>query len=714
APVPSPRRPRARRPRGPRRSRGRHSRGVRRARPVGLPPAVAERPLHEGRPDHGHRPAPGPAARPDAAQRRGQADRPDGDEPQRRVQPGLDGDHARAGARLREGVRAQRPAADHRPEAVAQPPLARRDHRRDDPQAAAHLGRARVPGRAEEGPGRPDARAASGEEPRRGPALHRRPARPAPRGRQQDRRPRRVRALPRRQGDRGPRQAHGLAVRDAAPSGRQARRSLPRVGLHRRERAQPVRADAVDPRPRVRRARRREPRRPEGGRRVAALRTQPRPARRPAVAGPRPGPRAGRHRERPAVLSRRDRAVRGGGERQAPAYRPRPRPRAVLPLDARLRAGRHVHLRVRRRPPPAARQHRRGAVHVHHPACRAHARAGASRALRPRAARQREPGHRRREPGPRQRARLRLVRHGLERHVERGPAERRDAARRPVALRLAHRPRPAGDAELPLPRPDAHPRRRVRLASGVHGRGQAVDRHAPALLHGREPGRDHGRLAHRGRARLHPRRARRPGHELLDAAAALDRLRHLRAGHVQRVPERARAAARAQPRPAVVGPRRGQRLRAPHDARPVSEHPAARGDPQHGVGRPPGHELGDAGDGAHGRRAAAGTRARAVARLRRRVLRRPDDPELPGDGLAVRRVGRRAAADRRRQGQGNAASARRQHPQPRRGRPPRAGRVGAGERPRAGQRVPAAGGAVADPQRLRRPPVLPRRLDRAV
>ena len=47
-------------------------------------------------------------------------------------------------------------------------------------------------------------------------------------------------------------------------------------------------------------------------------------------------------------------------------------------------------------------------------------------------------------------------------------------------------------------------------------------------LRRQQPGRDHGRRADGLRARLHPRRPRRPGHELQRPAAALGRLRHLR------------------------------------------------------------------------------------------------------------------------------------------------------------------------------------------
>ena len=76
------------------------------------------------------------------------------------------------------------------------------------------------------------------------------------------------------------------------------------------------------------------------------------------------------------------------------------------------------------------------------------------------------------------------------------------------------------------------------------------------------------------RARLQARRARRPGHELLDAAPAQRRLRHLRGDPLPGLPEGARAPALARADPAALGPRRGERLRAAHDDRPAAEHAA--------------------------------------------------------------------------------------------------------------------------------------------
>ena len=76
----------------------------------------------------------------------------------------------------------------------------------------------------------------------------------------------------------------------------------------------------------------------------------------------------------------------------------------------------------------------------------------------------------------------------------------------------------AGDAELPLPRPHAHPPRGVHRPIRLSPSTATAPSTQPPLLHGRQPGRDHGRLAHRHRAGLHARRARRAGDELLDPA----------------------------------------------------------------------------------------------------------------------------------------------------------------------------------------------------
>lgn len=67
-----------------------------------------------------------PRPRSDAAQRRGQADRPDRDQPQRRLQPRLTDRHARARPRLAGRLRPHRARPDHRPRAVVRSPPFRR------------------------------------------------------------------------------------------------------------------------------------------------------------------------------------------------------------------------------------------------------------------------------------------------------------------------------------------------------------------------------------------------------------------------------------------------------------------------------------------------------------------------------------------------------------------------------------------------------------
>ena len=72
--------------------------------------------------------------------------------------------------------------------------------------------------------------------------------------------------------------------------------------------------------------------------------------------------------------------------------------------------------------------------------------------------------------------------------------------------------------------------------------GQSVIDTTRLFFDGNSQGGDHGRRAHRARAGLRPRRARRAGHELLDAAAAQRRLRRLRAADLPRLPARRSSA----------------------------------------------------------------------------------------------------------------------------------------------------------------------------
>ena len=128
-----------------------------------------------------------------------------------------------------------------------------RGHRRENRQAPADLGGARLAGdeSAQACPAR-----ASRRQLARGSALHRRA--PQPQG------PARPRAAPRRRlpppaGRRRARRAHVATSGSSASlarGGSSARRALPRLGLHRRERALTVRAPAVDTRPGLRGARR--------------------------------------------------------------------------------------------------------------------------------------------------------------------------------------------------------------------------------------------------------------------------------------------------------------------------------------------------------------------------------------------------------------------------------------------------------------------------
>ena len=93
----------------------------------------------------------------------------------------------------------------------------------------------------------------------------------------------------------------------------------------------------------------------------------------------------------------------------------------------------------------------------------------------------------------------------------------------------------------------------------------AFDASAAAVLRRQLAGRDRGRRADRGRAGLRPRGARRAGHELLDAAAALGRLRAVPRAARRRVHEPARPGAHLLAAHEPVGPRRVERLRAAHD-----------------------------------------------------------------------------------------------------------------------------------------------------
>src|SRR3954449_10707510 len=235
---------------------------------------------------------------------------------------------------------------------------------------------------------------------------------------------------------------------------------------------------------------------------------------------------------------------------------------------------------------------------------------------------------------------------GLERAELRHP-ERGGGDQRPVALQHDDRPRPGGHARVPVSGPPDGAPAGARDRSRVPERaGTAGSQDGPDLLRRQQPGRDHRRLVCVADGRQRPRDDRRARHELLDAAAALDRLWpwhrrrvHARAGRrfaVVRVPGlqglsgRAGSPGRVRAHADAVGPRRGGRLRVAHDGRPVPQHAQARGADEPGLRRPSGLELGRGGGGADDGRATAHPDARHVPRSDDGlpVLRRdPGDPE---------------------------------------------------------------------------------------
>ena len=142
--------------------------------------------------------------------------------------------------------------------------------------------------------------------------------------------------------------------------------------------------------------------------------------------------------------------------------------------------------------------------------------------------------------------------------------------------------------------------RRVRHRSGVPERRQpAAVRAPPTVLRRQQPGRNHGRHDHRGRARLHARRAGRPRNGLRRAAAPAEhRLRRLcelplRLARSRRLHRRLASSADPRPDAAALGSRRGGRLCPAHDLLGAAQHPAAQGPDAGRLRRPSGqHVLG--------------------------------------------------------------------------------------------------------------------------
>ncbi len=103
-------------------------------------------------------------------------------------------------------------------------------------------------------------------------------------------------------------------------------------------------------------------------------------------------------------------------------------------------------------------------------------------------------------------------------------------------------------------------------------RRHTADRQQRAVLRRQQSGRHHGLGARRHLAGLRAGRARRGRHELLDPAATVRRLRHVRGDLRPRLPQRARPDAAAVGHPDGVGPHGGVGLRPPRRRRSTARH----------------------------------------------------------------------------------------------------------------------------------------------
>ena len=278
-------------------------------------------------------------------------------------------------------------------------------------------------------------------------------------------------------------------------------RPLPRLGLHRRERAQPHRAPAVHARRRVRAPR-------LGARRAFAVTAGRRTTcdaehRRAGCTGHVP-----RCRTPDRSTAPRRHARRRAGSLDAnglPIHQATPQPasficnipRAALPSAA----GPAV---------PARASH-----------------------LRPRPPRLEHRGQRRQRRGHGQRAQLRLLRHQVDRHGGRGRRHRR---RHPAGPLASSRPSPTACSrailnQLFLARLMIHPHGFVSDPAFQDASGQPGDRHERRLLRRQQPGRHLRRHGHGDRDRTSPAACSAcPGMNYSLLLHAQHRLRHLLGG----------------------------------------------------------------------------------------------------------------------------------------------------------------------------------------
>ena len=344
----------------------------------------------------------------------------------------------------------------------------RRD-RRQDRQAPADLGRARLAG---QGPARRALLDPSRAELARGPALHRGAAQPRDKRGTRAAGPPALPRLSRRL--RGPRQAGRATSRTSsaalAQGGHPPREPLPGLGLHRRRRRLAQQPHAVDPQPRLRRARRPRPRRPRS--------------------------RRARRRPSPSTRSPRTSATCGAWRAPSPSRASSTRP-AARPARASSSAAAACRVRIPGNVQeerficlvPDARHQRRGRSSSG-TACSARGRGGAPAG------------------GARQRGNFVVCATDWSGMSREDVPNALDALQGPVALPDARRPHCSRASSTSCSWAGDDP------PAGASPRNPAFsreDRHAPALLRRRQPGRDPRRRANRGRAGLRALGADRAG-----------------------------------------------------------------------------------------------------------------------------------------------------------------------------------------------------------
>ena len=177
-----------------------------------------------------------------------------------------------------------------------------------------------------------------------------------------------------------------------------------------------------------------------------------------------------------------------------------------------------------------------------------------------------------------ERAQLRVLRHELDRHVRTrtsatpspSSGTSRTSRRSPTGCSRASSTSSSSAALMIHAAGLRRPTPRSRLGTPA----RPGPRPARPLLRRQQPGRHHRRRRHRGRPGLDPGGARRAGHELQHpaATAASDFDTYSARSSSPPTPTRSTASSVLVAHPDAVGPGRDQRLRPPHDRRPVPGH----------------------------------------------------------------------------------------------------------------------------------------------